>query len=176
MIWSTLIMACNTTGSADFTLTDLDDPSGNLSESWSAESAYWYWSNDVISLWSLSQTTGLLSDLGDVAIDALGMGTDEESCEDLQDLLDVGAALVDGVESSVAIDDHCDDLTTFFSDLADLDDDSAEARTTVSATVFGSETSSSVSSSSTGGGVTEEGRSTVAAVDFALCSAAPLAT
>ncbi|GEM_PF-2983681 len=121
MVIATLLLACSSTG-AEITLSELDDPSGHLSESWDAGTAFWYWSEGATEFWTLSATTGTLTFWGELRIDPLSLGTSSASCEDLQDWLDVGSALAADLADGDAVADHCDAVDTFFTDLAALDD------------------------------------------------------
>ncbi len=132
MLITSLLLACSSTG-ADITLTDLDDPSGVLSDSWTADTAFWYWSESETSLWTLSETSQTLELVGEVRIDPLSLTTSGAQCEDLQDWLDVGSALVDGLAGGEALADHCDAVGTYFSDMTALDDSDGSERLTVTA-------------------------------------------
>ena len=125
MIVASMLLACSSTG-AEITLTDLDDPSGYLEESWSADAAFWSWSSSESELWVLSESTATLTLLGDFHIEPLSLTTATTECGDLQDWIDVGTALVDQLEDGAAVADHCDALTTFFDDLDALDDGGTE--------------------------------------------------
>ena len=116
------LLACS--GSADITITDLNDPTGILSDDWSASSAIWYWSDEVmVSLWSLSASSGLFEWEGDVYVDNLSLSTEQRDCGDLQDSLDDGATLLEGVERGDTFTDHCDALTVWFEGLEANDEE-----------------------------------------------------
>jgi hypothetical protein len=132
MIIASLLLACSSTG-ADLTITDLDDPSGHLADSWSVDSALWFWSEGETELWTLSTTTQTLAYLGEIRVDPLSLTTNDSSCEDLQDYLDVGTTLVADLSDGDAVADHCDAIGTYFDDLDALDDNDGTERTTVSA-------------------------------------------
>jgi hypothetical protein len=128
MILATLALACSSSGSADLTLTDLDDPSGHLEESWSGVSVFWYWSDSETELWQLSESSGLFTSLGEVRVDSLSISTAASDCEELQSYLDVGTTLTAQLEDGDAVADHCDALTTYFDDLAALYEADGEER------------------------------------------------
>ncbi len=125
MLITAFLIACSSSG-ADVTITDLDDPSGHLSESWSADTAFWFWSEGDTELWEISADTQELRYLGEVRFDPLLLSTGTSSCEDLQDLLDVGSALVNEVSDGAPLADHCDAVGTYFTDLAALDEGEGE--------------------------------------------------
>ena len=132
MLITAFLIACSSTG-ADLTITDLNDPSGHLSESWSTDTAFWFWSDGETELWEINSETQELGYLGEVRLDPLFLSTSDSSCEDLQDLLDVGSALVADVADGDPLSDHCDAVGTYFTDLAALDDSDGEESLTLSA-------------------------------------------
>ena len=104
MILASMLLACSSTG-AEITLTDLDDPSGHLEESWTADTAFWSWSSSESELWILSEATATLTSLGKFHIDPLSLSNDGSACGDLQDWLDVGTALIPLEQASLFLID-----------------------------------------------------------------------
>ncbi len=120
MLITLLLGACGSlnSGSAEFTITDLVDPTGRLEENWSAEAARWNWAetDPLLEVWLLSLETQTFNfDSDHYYLNSLVVSTRQFDC--FQELMDVHGELLEAVEEGDSLEQHCAAFTTFMNEI-----------------------------------------------------------